>query len=90
MTGSNSGGSIKEFFKIGFGVGAGVFVAQALFFLLGIALFIPGIMLMKRGSSQDKKVVSEPDYYGGLVLMILGVVLMGGIGFGYIIENLDF
>ncbi len=86
---SGIGVSMKNYFKMGFGVGAGVFVVQILFVLLGLALAIPGYILIKRGRP-EKTITSDTEYYGGMVLLILGVVLMGGIGFGTILENLDF
>ena len=66
--------------KQGFGLGIGFISAQVIFIFLGIIFFIPGYLLFL---SQEKK--SEPDLskqIGGIILMILGVVLTGGIGFG--------
>lgn len=80
---------MKNYFKIGFGVGAGVFVVQILFVLLGLAFFIPGYILIKRGRP-NTTITSDTEYYGGIALMILGIVLMGGMGLGALVENLDF
>jgi hypothetical protein len=75
---------------MGFGVGIGVIGAQILFTLLGIAFFIPGIILVRKGRNPStKEISSDAEYYGGLVLMILGVILLGGIGLNMFVENLD-
>lgn len=82
--------SIKSYAKLGFGVGIGVIGAQILFTLLGIAFFIPGIIMVRKGrNNTTKEITSDAEYYGGLVLMILGIVLLGGFGLSMFVENLD-
>lgn len=76
---------------MGFGLGVGVIGAQILFLLLGLAFFIPGLMLIRRGrDSKTKTIQSDTDYYGGIVLLVLGIVLMGGLGFSTLLDSLDF
>lgn len=79
--------SIKSYAKMGFGVGLGVFASQIIFILIGLAFFLPGLMLVKK---KEKNPEDTTSYYGGIALMVIGVVVMGGIGLGYLIENLDF
>lgn len=83
--------SIKNYAKAGFGLGLGLMLAQILYLLLGLALFIPGLMLVKKGrDSNTKQIQSDTEYYGGMVMMGLGVVLMGGAGLYALLENIDF
>ncbi len=82
-------GMIKNYIKMGFGLGTGVFLAQILFILLGLAFFLPGLMLVKnsnKGESQEK----QTSYYGGIALMVVGVAIMGGLGFGFLVDSIDF
>lgn len=80
-------GMIKNYIKMGFGLGTGVFLAQILFILLGLAFFLPGLSLVQnsKGESQEKKT----SYYSGIALMVVGVAIMGGLGFGVLIDNID-
>lgn len=80
-------GMIKNYIKMGFGLGTGVFLAQILFILLGLAFFLPGLFLVQnsKGESQEKKT----SYYGGIALMVVGVAIMGGLGFGLLTDNID-
>ena len=80
--------SIKSYAKAGFGLGLGLFASQAIFFIVGLLVFfLPGLSMVKSGSKDQRKTVS---YYGGIALMIVGVVLMGGVGFGLLMDGLDF
>lgn len=70
--------------KTGFGLGVGLIAAQILFLLLGAALFVPGYVMFNKkenAENQNNRVV-------GVVLMFLGVVIMGGMGFGILTESL--
>lgn len=78
--------SIKNYMKMGFGVGAGVFFAQILFILVGMAFFIPGYILVTKAKKQGEK--GSTDQIAGAVLMVLGVVVMGGLGFGLVLDNI--
>jgi len=80
-------GMIKNYIKMGFGLGTGVFLAQILFILLGLAFFLPGLSLVQnsKGESQEKKT----SYYSGIALMVVGVAIMGGLGFGVLMDNID-
>jgi uncharacterized membrane protein YidH (DUF202 family) len=78
---------IKNYARMGFGLGLGVFASQVLFILLGMALFIPGLLLFNRTKKEND--TSSTTYYGGIVLMVLGVVLMGGIGAGFLFDALS-
>ncbi len=70
--------------KQGFGLGIGFLSAQVIFIFVGILLFIPGYLLFVSQEKKTDPTVSKQ--ISGLVLMFLGVVLAGGIGFGFLID----
>ena len=75
--------SFKSLLKTGFGLGFGLQLSNILFIIIGAAFFIPGyILLMKNKKEKDS------DQITPLVLMGLGVLIMGGLGFGLFSENL--
>jgi hypothetical protein len=78
--------SMRSLIKTGFGLGIGLFLSQILFVLLGMLFFIPGLILFRRTSSDKEK--DSSSQIGGLVLMGIGVVIMGGAGFGFFIDSL--
>lgn len=76
--------SLKSLAKTGFGLGIGLIAAQILFLILGAALFIPGYIMFNRkenAENTNNKVI-------GVVLMVIGVIIMGGMGFGILTESL--
>ena len=72
--------------KTGFGLGLGVYAAQLVFVAMGLALFVPGLVLVRKAKQQNDK--SSGTYIGGMILLVLGVLFMGGMGFGMIVDNL--
>jgi hypothetical protein len=76
--------SMKSLIKTGFGISIGMFLAQAIFILIGMAFFIPGYLMFKKASS-DKE--ASGSQIGGIILMALGVVIMGGLGFGALLDS---
>ena len=84
--------SMRNLVKTGFGISVGMFLAQMIFLIIGMVFFIPGYMLFTRASS-DKETKSSGSQIGGIVLMGIGVVVMGGAGFGLLMDSvgdLDF
>ena len=77
--------SMKSLIKTGFGISIGFSLAQMLFILVGMAFFIPGFILLKKSSSDKKE--TNSSQIGGLVLMVLGVAIMGGLGFGVLLDS---
>lgn len=75
--------SMKTLVKTGFGISVGMFLAQMIFILIGMVFFVPGYMLFVK-ADKDK---SEGSKLGGIVLMGLGVVIMGGAGFGILMDS---
>ncbi len=79
--------SIKSYAKMGFGVGLGLFASQIAFIMIGLPFFLPGLMLVKK---KERVPEDTTSYYGGIALMVIGVVIMGGLGLGLLVDNLDF
>ena len=75
--------SIKNYAKAGFGLGVGMIGAQMIFLLLGIIFFIFGQIELKKARARGGSVLFP------YVLMVLGVVLGGGLGFGLLMNGVD-
>jgi hypothetical protein len=75
--------SIKNYAKAGFGLGIGMISAQMIFLLLGIVFFILGRIELKKARARGGSVMFP------YVLMVLGVVLGGGLGFGLLMSDVD-
>ena len=75
--------SMRNLIKTGFGISIGMFLAQMIFILIGMLFFIPGYLIFKK-SDKEK---SDGSKIGGIVLMALGVVVMGGAGFGLLMDS---
>jgi hypothetical protein len=78
--------SLKSLIKTGFGISIGFFLSHIIFIGIGLAFFIPGyIMFLK--ASKDKK-ESSGSQITGLILMGVGVIIMGGMGFGFLMNSI--
>jgi hypothetical protein len=78
--------SFKSLIKTGLGLGIGVILAQLIFICIGAAIFIPGFILFTKANKNNEKVSSQQ--ITGVVLMILGALIMGGLGFGLALGDL--
>jgi hypothetical protein len=78
--------SLKSLIKTGFGLGIGFALSRIIFILIGLAFFIPGYLMVKKASSQKENSGSKIT---GVVLMIIGVVIMGGFGLGFLMDGID-
>jgi hypothetical protein len=78
--------SMRNLIKTGFGISVGMFLAQMIFILIGMVFFIPGYIMFTKASSDKNK--SSGSQIGGIVLMGLGVVIMGGAGFGFLMDSI--
>lgn len=76
--------SFKSLAKTGFGLGVGLIAAQILFLILGAALFIPGYVMFTRKENEQ----NTTNKVVGVVLMAVGVIIMGGMGFGILTESI--
>ena len=75
--------SMRNLVKTGFGISVGMFLAQMIFILIGMVFFIPGYLMFKKADKEK----SEGSKIGGIILMGLGVVVMGGAGFGILMDS---
>jgi hypothetical protein len=78
--------SLGSLVKTGFGLSIGLMLGHILFILLGLAFFIPGYILYTKG----KKSPDSNNKTLSIVLMAIGVIIMGGLGFGFLLESMDF
>lgn len=79
--------TLQSLIKTGFGLSIGVFAAQMMFILIGLAFFIPGFMMWNTEKKKFAKDTAKQT--GSIVLMALGVVVMGGAGLGILLESLS-
>ena len=77
--------SFKSLIKTGFGLGIGVSAAQILIAFIGMLFFIPGYLMYMKQEKEDKE---SSEKIISFVLMGLGVIMMGGIGFSILMESL--
>ena len=77
--------SMRSLVKTGFGLGVGLTLANIIFVFVGMAFFIPGYILFIKKSS-DKK--GNSSQIGGIVLMGIGVIIMGGMGFPFLLDSI--
>ena len=75
--------SMRNLVKTGFGISVGMFLAQMIFLLIGMVFFIPGYLMFAKADKEK----SSGSKVGGILLMGLGVVVMGGAGFGILMDS---
>ena len=82
----NSGmtNSFRNLVKTGFGLSIGIMLGHILFLLVGLAFFIPGYILYMK----NKKSPDSTNKIFSIILMGIGVVIMGGIGLGLLLDNM--
>jgi hypothetical protein len=73
---------MKSLIKTGFGLSIGFSLARMVFILIGMAFFIPGYLMFKKADKED-----SGSRLGGMVLIVIGVVIMGGLGFGALLDS---
>ena len=79
--------SIKNFFKQGLGLGLGLQVSFIVFMIIGFLFFLPGYILFKGQEEAGKK--GSSTQLVGIVLMGIGVIIMGGLGFSTLMGSID-
>ena len=75
---------MRSLIKTGFGLGIGFGLSEIIFILVGLAFFIPGYLMYSKKSDKN----SSGSKTGGIILMVIGVAVMGGLGFGTLIDSL--
>ena len=79
-------GSIMNSFKSGFGLGLGFNLSVVVFMAIGFLFFLPGYVLFKKEQDAGRK--GSTTLITGVVLMGIGVIIMGGFGFGMLMEGI--
>jgi hypothetical protein len=79
--------TLQNLIKTGFGLSVGIFLAQMIFIMIGLAFFIPGYMMWNTERKKFAKDTAKET--GAIILMALGVVVMGGAGLGILMNSLS-
>jgi hypothetical protein len=88
MKSKGSPGLFQGAFKFGLGAGLGAGISTMVFILLGMAFFIPGVILLSSERKKPNEEKSEGKLIGAYVLMGLGAILGLGMGASFIFSNL--
>lgn len=73
--------------KEGFAGAAGGLAAVVMYVLLGMLIFVPGMILLKKEKEKPKEKRNTVVVVFAYVLMFLGAALALGLGFGILAEN---
>ena len=84
MTGA---GAIGNAFKVGLGAGFGFGLSQIVFLLLGMAFFLPGLIMLSKERKKAKGEKNSTNMYIAYALMAVGCVLGLGLGAGFLFTN---
>jgi predicted transporter len=79
--------NFKNIVREGFGVGLGLFASLMVYLLFGMLFFIPGFILYNQEKNKGEK--SSSLQVVGIILMAIGVIIMGGLGFNTLIGNVS-
>lgn len=83
MTDSDSF-SIKDYIKIGFGIGVGSNLASMIYIFIGMLFFFPGLYLLSKERKKTKEEQNKTNMIIAYVLMALGALFGLGLGFNFI------
>lgn len=81
-------GPIISAFKLGFGAGLGLLLANVLFILVGMALFVPGLIMYSKEKKKAEGEKSTTKVVFAFILMGVGCVIGLGLGAGVLFENI--
>jgi predicted transporter len=84
MAKNSATNSFRSLIKTGFGLTIGFMLGRILFLLVGVAFFIPGYILYMK----NKKSPDSTNKIFSIILMAIGVLIMGGVGFGLLLDNI--
>lgn len=77
---------LYDLIKTGFGLGLGFNLSTIIFNLIGIVFIMIGLSLLQDNKKDEKS--NRTKYIGGMSMLVIGVVFLGGIGLGLIVDNL--
>lgn len=79
--------NFKNIVREGFGVGLGFLASVMVYLFFGMLFFIPGFILYVQEKKKGNKASSIQII--GVVLMALGVIIMGGVGFSTLVGDIS-
>jgi len=79
--------NFKNIVREGFGVGLGVMASFIVYIFIGMLFFIPGFILYAQEKKRGQK--SSSLQIVGVILMIIGVIIMGGLGFSTVFGDIN-
>ena len=79
--------SFKNIVREGFGVGIGFLASLMVYLFFGMLFFIPGFILYVQEKKKGEK--SSSLQILGVVLMAIGVIIMGGVGFSTLVGDIS-
>ena len=79
--------SFKNIVREGFGVGLGFLASLMVYLFFGMLFFIPGFILYVQEKKKGEK--SSSLQILGVVLMAIGVIIMGGVGFSSLVGDIS-
>ena len=71
----------------GFATGLGVMASFIVYIFFGMLFFIPGFILYVKEKKKGRN--NTPLQIMGVILMLLGVILMGGLGFSTVFRDIS-
>lgn len=79
---------IKDYMKIGFGVGAGSMMASMIFVFIGMLFFFPGLVLLSKERKKLQEEQNKTNMIIAYVLMAIGAIFGLGMGFNFIANGI--
>jgi ABC-type Mn2+/Zn2+ transport system permease subunit len=79
--------NFKNIVREGFGVGLGFLASLMVYLFFGMLFFIPGFILYMQEKKKGEK--ASTIQIVGVILMALGVIIMGGLGFSTLIGEVS-
>ena len=79
--------NFKNIVREGFGVGLGFLASLMVYVLFGMFFFIPGFILYMQEKKKGEKASSIQIV--GIILMAIGVIIMGGLGFSTLVGEVS-
>ena len=76
-----------NYLKQGLGLGLGFRLSGVVFMIVGFLFFLPGYVLYKKEVDSGKK--GSAMAVVSVVLMGIGVIIMGGFGFGILLDGIN-
>ena len=82
------GGNMRSNVATGFGLGIGLHLSFIIFLMIGMLLFIPGLILWTREKKKPKNERNQTTIFLAFGLMILGCIIGMGLGGGFLFSQL--